>query len=360
VKAKNGFALVATMMVLILVMPLALVGAGIAIASRKDATRDYWQARTFYVADGAVEWALADLERNLAWPRMGVGDSLYLGSFDLDRVRGEAWIVREGVDSIGAARNFVLYGRGFTVPGFRESVVAIDVVMSARPPWDLYAPLVSLTGSRKNGTAGIMQGHASCPLGEAVAGIIAPDGTVIESGHGVILPGDSLGWLDGDPPLVYDTQENLIDLLGFDEWPYVRDTLVVDANTPNKKMWPYTQLAAGQWMTIRLTDSGFALRSGHSGQGLLIVPGNLDIGGGFTWDGLLLVGGSITINGDVTISGSILAGLNMIDGTFGSGTPIDLGNGTAHIQYDLCVVQHSLMRGNLLLAEEGGWREIKR
>ena len=355
---KNGFALIATMMVLILIMPLALVGAGIAIKSRQDATRDYWKSRTFYAADGALEWALAGLERNLFWPEMAVGDSLYLGRFNLGRVYGEAWIVREGVDSVGALKTFVLYGRGFTIPDFSESRVSVNVVMSARPPWDLYAPLVSLTGSRKNGVAGIMEGHASCPLGEAVAGIIAPDGSVSESGD-VIQPEDSVGWLDGDPPLVYDSQENLIDLLGFDEWPYVRDTLVADAETPNKKAWPYVPLAEGKWLTIRLTDDGLGLRSGHNGQGILIVPGDLDIGGGFTWEGLILVGGTLTINGDVTIQGSILAGLNIIDGTFASTNPIDMGNGTVHIQYDLCAIRESLMHGNLISSEAGGWRQIK-
>jgi len=356
IRQKDGLALIATLMVLVLIMPLIAVSAGISIARRQSVIVDEWTARAFYAADGGWRWAVGEMDNV---PGLGIGQVQSLGTVQIDeQLYAEVTIKREGVDSVGASRDYVIYSRGFTTPNFVSKTVAVNVRVTADPPWDLYAPLVSMNGSHKNGNAGIMEGHARCPLGEAVAGIIAPDSSVSESGHGTVEPGDSLDWLNGDPPLVYDSQENLIDLLGFDEWPDVRDNIVVDAETPNKKAWPTDELAQGDWMSIRLTDSHFQLRSGHSGQGILIVPGDLDVGGGFTWDGLLLVGGGITVNGDITIHGSILAGLNAIDGTLDDSTPIDVGNGTVHIQYDLCVVMESLMAGNIVANDTGGWREV--
>ena len=48
-----------------------------------------------------------------------------------------------------------------------------------------------------------------------------------------------------------------------------------------------------------------------SGQGTLIVTGNLTINGNTTWNGVILVGGNLTSNGNNTVDGAVVTGLNV-------------------------------------------------
>jgi hypothetical protein len=85
--------------------------------------------------------------------------------------------------------------------------------------------------------------------------------------------------------------------------------------------------------------------SGVTGYGILLVEGDLTLGGGFNWNGLILVTGTLVFNGGgagINISGAVLA-----DQT------IDI-NGGIDIKYDSCMVDNSLNNQSL---DTISWKE---
>jgi hypothetical protein len=75
----------------------------------------------------------------------------------------------------------------------------------------------------------------------------------------------------------------------------------------------------------------------HSGQGTLVVNGDLMMNGSFNWDGIMLVGGVLTSNGYQTIEGAVVTGLNVLLGqTVGES---HLANGNKKFRYNSCHVQ---------------------
>ncbi|MCJ7615778.1 MAG: pilus assembly PilX N-terminal domain-containing protein [Desulfobacterales bacterium] len=85
--------------------------------------------------------------------------------------------------------------------------------------------------------------------------------------------------------------------------------------------------------------------SGVTGFGILLIEGDLILGGGFNWNGLILVTGTLVFNGGglgVNIQGAVLANQT-----------IDI-NGGVNIKYDSCMVDNSL--NNLPLATIS-WKE---
>jgi len=74
------------------------------------------------------------------------------------------------------------------------------------------------------------------------------------------------------------------------------------------------------------------------GYGLLLVEGDLTLGGGFDWNGLILVSGTLTFNGGgggINIRGAVLANQT-----------VDI-NGNVDIRYDSCKVDSSLASAGL-------------
>jgi hypothetical protein len=75
--------------------------------------------------------------------------------------------------------------------------------------------------------------------------------------------------------------------------------------------------------------------SNVTGYGLLLIEGDLTLGGGFNWNGLILVTKTLTLNGgggagnDINISGAVL-----------SNQTTDV-NGNVNIQYDRCMIDNS-------------------
>ena len=83
-----------------------------------------------------------------------------------------------------------------------------------------------------------------------------------------------------------------------------------------------------------------------TGYGLLLVEGDLILGGGFNWNGIILVTGTLTFNG----GGS---GINILGAVLANQT-VDI-NGGIDIKYDSCQVNNSL---NASALEIVSWREV--
>jgi len=94
---------------------------------------------------------------------------------------------------------------------------------------------------------------------------------------------------------------------------------------------------------------GLSLRN-VTGYGILMVQGDLDLGGGFQWNGIILVTGSLTLNGGgggLNIRGLVYSGTS-------TATDVTI-NGGNNIGYDSCNVRNAL---NEVGARVVNWRQV--
>ncbi len=108
-------------------------------------------------------------------------------------------------------------------------------------------------------------------------------------------------------------------------------------HTADVRNWgdPAPATPCGSYRPIVYVDGDLTLIGG-SGQGVLLVGGDLDIRGGFSFAGLILVGGSLrTGSGAARIRGMVQAGLT-------GGGSVRLG-GRAHVAYSQCAVDLALL-----------------
>ena len=121
----------------------------------------------------------------------------------------------------------------------------------------------------------------------------------------------------------------------------------------------------GSDMPVTYVDQeSIRLGSGESGQGLLIVRGNVNFLGGFEWDGIVLVGGSVTDNGVGEIEGAVMTGLNRLrdmavgeDDLDNDTSDDDTLNGTKKFLFHSCNVKQ-VQNATAVLAElPGTWHE---
>jgi len=115
--------------------------------------------------------------------------------------------------------------------------------------------------------------------------------------------------------------------------------------------WP-TAAQFNDWPVIR-ANGDVDLPS--DGKGILIVTGNLTLGGSKRWDGLVLVGGTLTSNGNNTIQGAIVTGLNIKVGMAVGQTAI--GNGTKTFQYSSCNLMRALGHVGSVQRVRNGWTD---
>ncbi|MFV1987490.1 MAG: hypothetical protein ACC682_09410 [Gemmatimonadota bacterium] len=104
-----------------------------------------------------------------------------------------------------------------------------------------------------------------------------------------------------------------------------------DATIPGDA-WPP---AGAGWPYVRLTAPG-PLGPGHSGRGVIVADGDLELANGFAWRGLVLVGGSLRFFGDVDLRGAVFVGL---DSSLPSS--IDLGDGLVAVEFDPCAADQA-------------------
>jgi len=87
-----------------------------------------------------------------------------------------------------------------------------------------------------------------------------------------------------------------------------------------------------------------------TGYGILLVTGDLELGGGFQWNGIILATGSVTLNGGgggINIQGLIFTGTSTL-------TDITINGGNV-IGYDSCKVKKALSGGG---ARVVNWKQV--
>ncbi len=107
--------------------------------------------------------------------------------------------------------------------------------------------------------------------------------------------------------------------------------------------------APGNFVTVYSETSGNAgglKMSNVTGYGNLIIEGDLEMGGGFTWNGLVIVTGTVRFNGGG-------AGVNIVGAVMAENTVTV--NGGLEIYYDSCNVGDAI---NVLGYKLINWRQI--
>jgi len=157
-------------------------------------------------------------------------------------------------------------------------------------------------------------------------------------------------------PLVDVAHTSISDLDAFAQAATVNPTVRLDQLTNDPGTGGLAPAQPGDWGTTSApatlySPGDVSIRSSGSGAGLLVVDGNLDISGGFTWHGLIIVRGAIVFRGGGsndrivgaivtghspdTLTTTALAGLNgelTLDPDDATGIDIYI-NGSVKLQY---------------------------
>lgn len=205
---------------------------------------------------------------------------------------------------------------------------------------NVQAAWTSLTGLNKSGGSGTIGGADQCGAQPAVAGVAVPvtaadggpgydqtGGTSVPTGNPAILqPAADPSSFAGVLPLDWNAMIN-------------GGTIKFDYTMTGLGGWPL--IFPLGWPAIYVNNSTpLILAPANSGRGLLVVKGDLQITGSFTWDGVILVGGVLTSSGNNVVQGAIVSGLNVQLGIVVS--PSDIGSGNKTFVYNSCYVTNSL------------------
>ncbi len=118
--------------------------------------------------------------------------------------------------------------------------------------------------------------------------------------------------------------------------------------------WP---APSGTWPTIQYNGSP-SLDAGQTGQGLLIVSGDLVLTTGFQWLGVILVGGRITVLGTPNVHGAVVTGLDVKRGYAITESNIGTtGTDNITVRYNSCYVANALARYAHLQLVPNAWTD---
>ncbi len=214
------------------------------------------------------------------------------------------------------------------------------------------AAWVSLSGLKKNGSAGTISGIDGCGQDSSVAGTMVPTG-------GFSGKADAFS---GNPPI--DTTSSLAQLeakVGID-WNGIinQNAMPADVEIP-PGTWPTAAQFAdtSYWPVIRVHTNGAGLL--NAGRGIIIADSNFSISGSNMWSGIILVGGSLTSNGSNTTAGATLSGLNILLGgqadTSSDTVDESVANGTKSYVFNSCAVSKATSKMRKYIAIPNSWMD---
>jgi hypothetical protein len=317
---RRGFALPMTIMVIV-VLTAALTSAFVATASETTtnvALRG--QSRAFMVAQMGLERFLEKPDELALCPKCDTlrstpavdvfgkeidGDSVYITVTRIRHQSGPTVPAVYFIQARGIDKRSKLSGRLSNVDAERS------VGMYAQ--WNtntmqVFSAWTSLTGLKKQGTAGLLSGVDQCGEMPTIAGTTVPQGEIHYSGQ--------VSWAEGSPAIdTTMTAEQLADTMEID-WDAIVNGNAMPADitiTPSSGQFPslaWFDANPDAWPIIRITIPNYSLP--NKGRGILIVDGNFTVSGSDMWDGVILVGGKLTSNGTNTVAGAVISGLNVL------------------------------------------------
>jgi len=351
VPTRGGFAL-PTVMLLLLCMTLGVVTA-FARVSGEARVVDNLRAET-----AAFAIAEAGLQRYLARGLTTPADTTMVLPGGTARVRTS--LVRTIATSDTAlylVRSDGVVAGGAKIPQGRRTVAQYAYHIRARVR--VKATWTSMGGLNKAGSSGVISGADAC-TNDSVAGAYVPNDSYTYSG-GEGTP------LKGAPALLEagTVAEQATDIKI--DWSGITNPAMTAGHIDVVVCYPGTPGYDGRWGPCSAfpTKSAFnnndywptILINGSStlprnGQGMLIVTGNLTLGGNDNWRGIVMVGNQITDNGSGKISGAVFTGMNAL-----TGATVDASNanGTKDYTFNSCMVARAATRQSQFQQIPNAW-----
>ncbi|HXV81982.1 MAG TPA: hypothetical protein VEG60_19065, partial [Candidatus Binatia bacterium] len=214
--------------------------------------------------------------------------------------------------------------------GPNNSKAQVQIVVIASPPPSSPATVYSKGDVTGNGSSLTINGNDACGAGTALAPIYTKDPATTN------LNGSPT--LSGSPPT---PQHGTLDI----DIPAYIDTLKSGATTLTQDQNNATFGSASSYQTVyswpddpaHFNNQGLKLQN-VTGYGVLLVKGDLELGGGFQWNGIILVTGSVTLNGGagnpINIYGQVFSGTSTL-------TDVTV-NGSNTVGYDSCKVKKAM------------------
>ncbi|HEY1952832.1 MAG TPA: pilus assembly PilX N-terminal domain-containing protein [Gemmatimonadaceae bacterium] len=343
---RRGFAIPIAVLVIAVLTIMVAGGFSLVSAERRSVADQKSQISAFRIAEQGLELFLVRRDSLMTAKYgaagyshvPGIGDSLRIpvtggyADVKLTRLRAPTgsqsgmYVLRSmGTETTGAYAG--------TPQGVRT---VAQYVLWEPAQMQVLAGWTALSGLQKNGAAGTIGGIDLCGDSAAVAGVVVPmnpgyTGKVVEVGN---------------PPIDSVAPDSVaIDWNGIVNLGAITPTITLPGGS-----WPTAALQDTTYYPIIRVNGDLSLPS--SGQGMLIVTGNLTISGSTTWKGVLLVGGDITSNGNNGVQGATVSGLNVKLGTY---VPSSTANGTKQYNYNSCSVAKATTTMGALVTLRNTW-----
>jgi hypothetical protein len=318
---RRGFALPMTIMVIV-VLTAALTSAFVATASETTtnvALRG--QSRAFMVAQMGLERFLEQPDELALCPRCDTlrstpavdvfgkeidGDSVYITVTRIRHQSGPAVPAVYFIQARGVDKRSKLSGRLAAVDAERSLGIYAQWNTNTM---EVLSAWTSLTGLKKQGTAGLLSGVDECGEMPTIAGTTVGKGDIHYTGQ--------VTWAEGNPAI--DTTRTAAQLAAEMkiDWESIiyGDAMPADITIPDQPFPPLSWFEAdtSRWPIIRIANMhGPAYALPNKGRGIIIAEGDFTISGSDMWDGVILVGGKLTSNGNNTVAGATISGLNVL------------------------------------------------
>lgn len=342
---QGGFALLAAVLALVAVTGLAAAGFLLANTEYRINQNHRSSVYAFYAADEGMSDVMGE---------QGVPRSTSTFTYGGGRAATVTSELLLELDS--GIRLYEIASNGRHQTPLTGSMRDLGSVALFTPfPLNVPGAFTAPNGLLKNGSDGTVTGYdvspfGSCPgTGKAVAGVAVPPSGYVQNGKPEVPQGDPP--IDDSQPASQIVKSTGIDWNGLVSEDKVTPDYVVPGDA-----WPdFSTLPADEWPVIHVTSSDIELHPTHSGRGVIIFDGDVNLNGGFQWDGILLIGGQLTSDGEQTVDGAVFTGLNR---AFGVNVPAsDLGNGAKHVRFHHCNVEAAKRAMGWLAPNPGTWFE---
>ena len=204
-----------------------------------------------------------------------------------------------------------------------SSVLEVEAVRTCPPP--VKSALYAKGNVTSNGSANV-EGDDNCGAAPALPPIytLAPATTDLSGGSYT---------LSGDPAVPVSGADDMNIDQYVDNWKNAAGTITITSDQNGTNYGSASNFVTCYSDTSDPFNVGGLKLQNVTGYGILLIEGDLTLGGGFDWNGLVLVTGILTFNGGgggVNIRGAVLANQTVTI------------NGGLDIRYDSCMIDSAI------------------
>lgn len=351
---EKGYILVLSLMLLLALTLLSLSAVSTSIFEAKLAGNNYHSIQAFYSAESGWNEVLARIASGETidsaptdpnWRLFIASDISKANSIGYTSADQFLQSFQNMVDYAVKVEHRVADGEVITYAGkptyrvtshgfFNSSHRIVEVLLAMRPSMELYSAVYSKSMVNVKGSSTVIQGMDQCGTKDT-AGILTKS-SISTDGNPII---------NGVPPKVENSpvdiniEEIISYAKGFANFNYGP---FLDNVTTNGD-WGSLEIINGLLNPIGDTNvvyfdmnkvNTLKLSAGSHGSGILLVDGNLELQGGFSWYGVIVATGTIkyTGGGENMITGGVLSGSNSdIDTTIGGNASINFCSKTLEL-----------------------------